>query len=220
MTETDDQPLAGWTVRAVERAPSVERSRRRSAARAQQIVAAARRLVAERGSAFTTQDLVKEAGLAVQTLYKYFPGKDHVLLAVLEDIVADAAAGLEEQAVQLSDPLERLHLLVNSVIGILHDAEARRQARFIAAEHWRLAAEFPEELRQVTRPIEDFVERQLRSADALGALEVRDPTTDAWLTTQLLMAVYHHHAFRDTADVTDVAEQTWTFCLRAWGGRR
>src|SRR3954468_11365376 len=121
MSPADDElpaPQApSWAQRAVEQSVSVQRSRVRSVQRAHQIVQAARRLVAAKGSDFTTQDLVKEAGIAVQTFYKYFTGKDQVLLAVIEDLVVDTCTDLKQRARDIPDPVQRLRFYVTSVVG-------------------------------------------------------------------------------------------------------
>ena len=87
---TDVKPAASWAERAADRSPTVQRSRDRSVKQAMVLVAAGRRLVFEKGHAFTINELVKEAGVALQTFYRYFSGKDELLLAVLEDLVGEA----------------------------------------------------------------------------------------------------------------------------------
>jgi AcrR family transcriptional regulator len=71
----------------------VQRSRTRGVEQARSIVQAARRLIEVKGPAFTTHELVREAGIALQTFYRYFPGKDHLLLAVIEDIIDESCRG-------------------------------------------------------------------------------------------------------------------------------
>ena len=68
----------------------MQRSRARQIEQAKAVVAAARRLIVERGDQFTTQELVKEAGVALQTFYRIFGGKDQLLLAVFEDLIAES----------------------------------------------------------------------------------------------------------------------------------
>ena len=79
-----------WAERAADRSPAVQRSRARQMEQATLIVDAARRLIAERGERFTTQELVKEAGVALQTFYRIFAGKDQLLLAVFENLIAES----------------------------------------------------------------------------------------------------------------------------------
>ena len=80
---------ATWAERAADRSPVVHRSRARSIEQAKSMVDAARRLIAQKGERFTTQELVKEAGVALQTFYRHFEGKDQLLLAVLEESIAE-----------------------------------------------------------------------------------------------------------------------------------
>jgi hypothetical protein len=58
---------ATWAERVADRSPVVRRSRDRGVEQARSIVAAARRLIESKGPNFTTQELIKEAGIALQT---------------------------------------------------------------------------------------------------------------------------------------------------------
>ena len=209
----------GWAERAADRSPTVQRSRAKQIEQAKVIVDAARRLTAERGSQFTTQELVKEAGVALQTFYRLFAGKDQLLLAVFEDLIAQNCAQYEEAARGLSDPVERLHFYVTEALQPLgHDDGDTVAPRFVTAEHWRLYQLFPEEMARATRPFTDLVGRQLELARADGSLAPADVERDAWFVTNLVMAVFHHYAFADTTfDVATVREQLWTFCRTALG---
>src|SRR4051794_37803391 len=132
-----------WAERAAERSPSVQRSRARSLQQARVIVDAARRLIVDKGESFTTQELIKEAGVALQTFYRYFGSKDELLLAVIEEMIAESCAHWRAQAHDIDDPVERLHLYVTWALATLYTADADvPNARFIASEHWRLSSLF------------------------------------------------------------------------------
>src|SRR5262245_22802897 len=202
--------------RASERSPIVERSRQRSAQKQQVIIDAAYRLIARSGADFTTQELIKEAGIAIQTFYRHFAGKDQLILAVIEDMVAARVSLLEAQALAMSDPIERLRHYITAAVRSLHDDE--RGARFVTAEHSRLQQLFPEEIAHAQQPFADLVERELRAATDAGRTTCADPAGAAWFTMKLVMAVFHHYAFapRDES-VEDVAERLWAFCLTGFG---
>lgn len=204
-----------------DRAPIAHRSRTRTARQQQLIIAAARRLIMDEGASFTTQELIKEAGVALQTFYRYFAGKDQLLLAVFEDLIAEAAETLEEAARDVTDPVERLHGYVTTLLRAVDGAEAGPAARFVTVEHWRLHQTYPEEIAAATQPVADLFERELREATDQGLLSPDNPAQAAWLTTRLVMSVFHHYAFV-AADVhrDDVGEDVWSFCLAAFGGRR
>ncbi len=204
---------------AADRSPSVQRSRERSARQTDAITRAAQRLIEEKGTAFTTRDLAKESGVALQTVYRHFTGKDQVLLAVVESVIAERAARLEAAARPLPDPVARLRFYVTAVLASLRDQDNRTGPRFITAEHWRLLQLFPDDMERANQPFAALVERELREAAAAGLLEPGDPAGDAWLVMKLVMSVYHHYAFATPhRRLEDVAEHLWQFCLAAFGG--
>ncbi|SEO82438.1 TetR/AcrR family transcriptional regulator [Trujillonella endophytica] len=214
-----DEATPAWITRAADRAPSVQNSRMRSMRRAQQIVDAARHLITTQGSDFTTHMLVKEAGIAVQTLYKHFAGKDQVVLAVLEDMIAETVQQLEVASAEIADPVERLRFYVTTILGSLGTQDSR-VGRFITTEHWRLVALYPEEIGRATQPVADLFQRALREGEDAGLLHPSDAAYDAWLTNELIRTVFHHYQFASTGEPADVvAERVWRFCLGAWGGR-
>jgi TetR/AcrR family transcriptional regulator len=210
---------ASWAERAADRSPTLQRSRARQIEQAKVIVDAAQRLIAERGERFTTQELVKEAGVALQTFYRLFSGKDQLLLAVFEDMIAESCAEYEEAARELPDAVARLHFYVTVALRSLSDGDLDVAPRFVTAEHWRLYQLFPEEMSRATQPFADLVATQLELAAADGTLAPADPQRSAWFVTKLVMAVFHHYAFADLPDdATAIRDDLWEFCLAAVGG--
>lgn len=207
-----------WTERAADRSPSVQRSKLRSVEQARQIVAAAQRLLEADGSGFTTQQLAKEAGVAIQTFYRYFGGKDELLLALIEETINVGCARMKARAAELDDPLDRLRLYMTASIEGL-EAENPGVTRFITTEHYRLHQIFPDELAVASRQFADLLVPEIEAAVAAGTLDPGDVDTAAWHVTQLSMATFHHYAFATpSAPLTEVADQLWSFCLRALGG--
>jgi AcrR family transcriptional regulator len=216
MTANAASPLP-WAERAADRSPAVQRSRARQIEQARAIVEAARRLIAERGERFTTQELVKEAGVALQTFYRLFEGKDQLLLAVFDDMIAESCEQFEDAARELPDPIARLRFYVTVALQSLR-SDADIGPRFVTAEHWRLYQLFPEEMSQATQPFTDLVARQLELATAEGVLSSADPSRDAWFVTKLVMAVFHHYAFAERApDTSAIGDDLWAFCSTALG---
>jgi AcrR family transcriptional regulator len=184
------------------------------------LVDAAKRLIHQRGSNFTTQELVEEAGVAKQTFYRHFTGKDQLLMAAIEDMMTDQLATLEDAARQLPGPVARLRYYVAAILSDL-DAEGAAGAapRFITAEHWRLHQLYPEELDQATRPFLDLVTRELRAAQDDGALTLADVDHSAEMIVVLVRSMYHHYAFAARKEPADaLAERVWQFCLAGIGG--
>ena len=217
MTATASEP-ASWAERAADRSPMVHRSRARSIEQARSMVDAAHRLIAEKGERFTTQELVKEAGVALQTFYRHFDGKDQLLLAVMEDSIAEGAARFEDAARHLRNPLARLRSYVTDALESLHDGDSAGP-RFVTAEHWRLYQLFPTEMAYATKPVTDLFLREIEEAQAKGLVHPPDAERAAWLMTMLIMAAFHHYAFAtDDEGATTIADDVWAFCLSALGG--
>jgi AcrR family transcriptional regulator len=187
---------------------------------AQLIVDAARRLVVT-GATFTTQELAKEAGLALKTFYRYFVGKDQLLLAVLEDIISESCRNYEEQARHLPDPLARLRSYITTALrSVCLGADLDPGSRFISTEHWRLHQIYPEELAQATKPFTDLLLRDIHAAAEAGLIRPADPDNDAWLINQLVVAVFHHYTFAPSDESwEEIGDRLWSFCLAALGGR-
>ena len=124
---------------------------------------AALRLIREKGDSFTTQELVKEAGVALQTFYRYFASKDELLLAVIADAMADACVQWEAAAAELPDPLARLRFYITAVIEVL-DSEGGEggTAKFVVSTRWRLHRIFPNELAEAEKPSQTYAHRDQR----------------------------------------------------------
>jgi AcrR family transcriptional regulator len=185
------------------------------------MVEAAKRLISRKGPGFTTQELAREAGVAVQTFYRHFGGKDQLLLATIEDLHVTQAGEYELAARDLPDPLSRLHYYVTAVLTSLDmTGPATSAPQFITAEHWRLHQLFPDEMALATQPIVDLFARELRAAQEQGLIALSDVHQDAELMVTLVRAVYHQYAFARKDEPTEVmAERVWEFCLRGIGGR-
>jgi TetR/AcrR family transcriptional regulator len=205
-----------WAQRVADQSPSVQRSRDRSVEQARSIVAAARRLIESKGPSFTTQELIKEAGIALQTFYRYFPGKDYLLLAVIEDLIVESCSHFREQASGLANPLDRLQFFVNATVRAL---ESQNGPSFITSEHFRLQTLYPTEVSRATQPYTDLLLEEIKNAIAEDRVHPDDPEYSAWLITQLSMAVFHHY---DCAGLTEpqeqIADRLWKFCLAGLNG--
>jgi len=73
------------------------------------ITAAARRCFARNGYRQTDMsDIATAVGLARNSLYRYFPNKDHILLACIEEDMAPYLETLDTLAQQYPDPVARI----------------------------------------------------------------------------------------------------------------
>ena len=186
-----------------------------------QIVDAARRLLLyEAGAGFTIQQLVEEAGVALQTFYRHFPSKDRLLLAVLEREIADSCVEMEAAVAHLDDPVARMHFYVTRPLRLLESGRSR-EAILITREHFRLQQVDPDAVARASEPFAELIAAALVDGEARGIVAPRNPRRDAWMITELVMTTFHHYAFAGLDSDSDaVIDHLWEFCLCAVGGRR
>jgi TetR/AcrR family transcriptional regulator len=207
--------------RAVERSAAVQRSRSRIARQVREMLAAAGRLIDTQGDEFTTAQLCAEAGVALQTFYRYFASKDELLLAVIADAMTDACERWAAAAAELPDPLGRLKYYLTSTLGPLNSrGVAAAKARFIVSTRWQLHRNYAEELAEAEKPFVDLLRVEVNAAIADGLLDSPDSEWDPWFLADLARSVFHFYAFVPyTDDELDVVkERLWRFCLSALGG--
>ena len=182
---------------------------------------AARTLIGAKGDDFTTQELAAEAGVALQTFYRYFASKDELLLAVIGDAMSEAVERWGSAAAELPDPLARLKFYITSTLERLNgDSHDAAMAKFVVSTRWRLHKQFPKELAEAEKPFVDLVRSEVTAAIDAGLLNPPDAEWDSWFVTELVRSVYHYYAFaaHDDGDIDVVKERLWRFCLTALGG--
>lgn len=214
-------PSQSWVQRAVDRSAAVQRSRVRIAAQVRQMLDAARRLIAVKGDEFTTGELAAEAGVALQTFYRYFGSKDELLLAVIGDAMVEACARWRAKAEEMEDPLARLRFYLTSTLERLDgDTHNAAMSRFVVSTRWRLHRQFPAELAEAEKPFVELLRDAVDCAVAAGELNPFDVQRDSWFVAELVRSVYHFYAFTSPAqgELERVKDQLWQFCLASLGG--
>jgi AcrR family transcriptional regulator len=209
-----------WELRSALRAARRARETSRRAGRdpVEKLIAAGQRLAidGERDGSFTVKQLADDAGVALQTFYRHFGSKDELLLAVLEENVADGVRDMEMIAARQSDPLERLRELIQLPIRMSTEPDAFRRLRFHARERQRLAVLYPSDVEAVFAPYRRLMERQIAEVERQTGLAAADPAHDADVVMRIV-AVYAHAigsgAVRWTVD--ECAGIVWEFCRAA-----
>ena len=100
---------------------SVDRRARRRAETRQRLVVAARAVFARQGiEATRINQITEEADLGFGSFYNYFPSKDAIVEAVLEQVVSNAGAEIERLTAEVTDPAE--------VVAVAHRSLVQRAA--------------------------------------------------------------------------------------------
>ena len=164
---------------------------------------------------------MKEAGVALQTFYRLFAGKDQLLLAVFEDLIAEQLRAVRGSSPRRSPTRStRLHFYITEALHVARRRRRRATSRPGSSPPSTGGCTSSSRRRWPARrnPSPTSWPRQLELAAADGLLAPADPQRDAWFVAKLVMAVFHHYAFSDgELDTEEIGEQLWRFCRTALG---
>lgn len=123
------------------------------------IRAAAINLIATHGfAAVTLRDLAKQVGIQAGSLYRYYPSKNDLLLAIMVAHLEDVLAKCLDQQPASDDPLERLYGFIEFHVRYhaMKQKEvfiASMELRSLTSEHYPIVARLREEYENVLKSI-------------------------------------------------------------------
>src|SRR5258705_6502670 len=127
-----------WQDRALDR--TLADARARDVDRMERCVAAARELATETTSAnFTVAQIAARARLSLKSFYRCFPGKDELLLALLEDDSNIGARVLADRISALESSEAALHACVTELFALTAHSGQLGYASLLVREHRRLS---------------------------------------------------------------------------------
>jgi len=89
-----------------------------------------------------THELVARSGHSLQTIYRYFPSKDALLLAVFEEALAHGATLIRDAVATIADPVERFSRIVELSIPNEPPETFEIDAALLASVHTQLSLQF------------------------------------------------------------------------------
>jgi len=181
----------------------------RDSDRRQQLIATARLLADETGSAaFTVAQLTSRAGVSLKAFYTCFRGKDDLLLALL---AADSRIGADvlNELIGNRTGREGLRAYVAELFGMLALQGAIGYAGVLVRERRRLIESHDAELRDALAPLVDLLARNIDSDD---------PKRDASTMFAVLLEGINDIVVGRVADVSELADYLYSFCTTGAGG--
>jgi AcrR family transcriptional regulator len=191
---------------AVERA--LDDRQREATEEVERILAAAVRVM-ERVApeAPRVSDIVTEAGSSNKAFYRYFAGKDDLILAVMERGVAIVVSYLQHQMAKESRPEDKVACWIDGALAQVADPHLISMSRAAAGQmsNWRAAD------REMLRPLRDLLAEPVT---ALGSADADRDVEAVYGCTIALMRRYVGSADRPARE--DI-EHLVRFCLLGLG---
>jgi AcrR family transcriptional regulator len=155
-------------------------------------------------------DIVTEAGSSNKAFYRYFAGKDDVILAVMERGVAIVVSYLQHQMTKERTPAGQVRRWIEGALAQVADPHLISMSRAAAGQvsattDWRAADD------AIMRPMSDLL---IEPIVALGSKDARRDADAVFLCTVSAMRRYLDSAERPAAADVD---HLVTFCLRGLG---
>ncbi|MFA6299989.1 MAG: TetR/AcrR family transcriptional regulator [Nocardioides sp.] len=207
-----------WRDRALER--SLRTAKAKAVSRSDRFIATAMEILQETGrSDFTVQELVDRSRTSLRSFYQYFSGKDELLLALLEESIAQSVAAWRER-VDGQDTLTALKTVVTSIYGGAKDGAepgvtgASGLNRGLAPYHVGLADSHSADYQRAVAPMARLIHELIARGVEEGVIRTDLPADK--LTAVFIQAVIGAALFtalsKSNADRKADADAMWEFC--------
>jgi AcrR family transcriptional regulator len=152
-------------------AAPLERATRKDAVRNRsRLIEAAARAFREEGLGVSVNAIADYAGLNVATLYRHFPTKDHLIVAVLEAVL-EPLLPARDRALAMEDTGDALATFVHEAARL----QAEQRGLVDALGHYPSGAELRKQLReQAIRIVTPLVERAHRDGELRADFDALD----------------------------------------------
>ncbi|MGD1172837.1 TetR/AcrR family transcriptional regulator [Mycobacterium seoulense] len=155
-------------------------------------------------------DIVAEAGTSNKAFYRYFAGKDDLILAVMERGVGIVVSYLEHQMAKESEPRDQVVRWIEGTLAQVADPHLISMSR-AAAGQLSPRTSWPAADQEMMRPLRDLL---VKPVAALGSTDVERDVEAVFSCTAASMRRYIGSTDRPGPD--DIAHLV-QFCLRGLG---
>lgn len=156
------------------------------------------------------RDIIAAAGVSNKAFYRYFPGKDDLILAVMERGIGIVASYLDHRMAKAESPAHAVEAWIAGMLAQVADPELARASRAVNVQLAAIADRGLADA-EIARPLRD------RLASPIVALGTPDPVRDTDLVFVAVLGVLRRclvHGVRpDAADLAHIV----SFCLRGLG---
>jgi AcrR family transcriptional regulator len=203
-----------WRERAVER--SLRGARAKAMSRSDRFIQSAIEILTETGRTdFTVQELIERSKTSLRSFYQHFSGKEELLLALFEEVIATSVAEWRAEVETLPDTLSALRFVVEKVHGEASSPAGGGINRALSVYHLQLAESRPAEYARVLAPLRELILDLVKRGAADGEFrEDIEPETLATIMMQTIVGAAHMHALGSEPSTEPIdTEQLWEFCL-------
>jgi len=163
-------------------------------------------------------DILERASLSTAALYRHFPTKDDLLLALIEGAGANTRSFLAHRMGEVDDPTARIAAWITGMFGLVRDDELVAANRPFLLSHPRLLERFPAEINaMVDRLIEPLAGAIVAARNDRAVSRAADPDGRhaALLVHHLVFGLLMDLAAQRSTSPPALIDDVVDHCLRA-----
>jgi len=188
--------------------------------REKEIIEAARRVFTREGFKKASMDkIAEEAGLAKGTIYLYFPNKDQLVLATLEEGADRFFGGAREASHAGGSPVDRLQTVIRTMFEHAEQERDCQRALFIELNEWLFDPARSSMVQKLIARHDDFIgyiAGIIAAGVSEGRFETADPRRAAGYLYHLMGGAFRERLMGiDMTPIPDAAAEVSRFFIQA-----
>ena len=194
-------------------------SQAESANERDRLIAAARQVMERNGWwGFKVENVLKQSGLSTRSFYRHFEKKSDLLVAVLDEELADLAVRLQDATAAPTTHSDRVRAYVVETIDFAYSPDFAKRSSLLASLWRELIDEYPEAIEHCAEKLIAPLSAIMAAGLSAGELECEDPVSDSRAIFYMLWSITADQAALGSgATRAQVEDMALGFVTRAIG---
>ncbi len=154
------------------------------------LVAAARQVMERNGWwGFKVENVLKQSGLSTRSFYRHFEKKSDLLVAVLDEELADLAVRLQDATAAPTTYPDKVRAYITETIDFAYSPDFAKRSSLLASLWRELIDEYPEAIEHCTEKLIAPLSEIMAAGQASGELKCEDPVSDSRAIFYMLWSI-------------------------------
>ncbi len=185
------------------------------------LIAAARQVMERNGWwGFKVENVLKQSGLSTRSFYRHFEKKSDLLMAVLDEELAELAVRLRRATAGAPTHTGKVRAYLTTTIDFAYSPDFADRSSLLASLWRELIDEYPEAIEHCTEKLIAPLSEIMVAGHDAGALESEDPLGDSRAVFYMLWSITADQAALGSRSTrAEVEDMALGFVTRAIGIR-
>ncbi len=154
------------------------------------LIAAARQVMERNGWwGFKVENVLKQSGLSTRSFYRHFEKKSDLLVAVLDEELADLAVRLHNATAAAPTYPDKVRAYITTTIDFAYSPDFAKRSSLLASLWRELIDEYPEAIEHCAEKLIAPLSEIMTDGRQTGELDCEDPVSDARAIFYMLWSI-------------------------------